>query len=141
MICLTETLAGEVRSEGERAYPNECCGVLLGVLGENEEKSVTQILPILNEFSEGEQYHRFLITPENMLDAEKKARALKLDVLGFYHSHPDHPARPSDFDREHALPFYSYIITAVEKGEARDFTSWILKDDRSAFVAEDVIMI
>ena len=140
MICLTETLAGEVRSEGERAYPNECCGVLLGVLGENEEKSVTQILPILNEFSEGEQYHRFLITPENMLDAEKKARALKLDVLGFYHSHPDHPARPSDFDREHALPFYSYIITAVEKGEARDFTSWILKDDRSAFVAEDVII-
>jgi len=140
MIYLTEILAGEIRSEGERAYPNECCGVLLGVLGEEGEKSVTQILPISNEFSEGEQYHRFLITPENMLDAEKKARALKLDVLGFYHSHPDHPARPSDFDREHALPFYSYIIISVEKGKARDFTSWILEDDRSAFIAEDVII-
>jgi len=140
MICLTDVLMEEIRSEGEKAYPNECCGVILGVLGEDGEKSVTQILPISNEFSEGEQYHRFLITPENMLVAEKKARALKLDVLGFYHSHPDHPARPSDFDREHALPFYSYIIVAVEKREARDFTSWILKDDRSAFIAEDVII-
>jgi proteasome lid subunit RPN8/RPN11 len=75
-----------------------------------------------------------------MLEKEKKARALKLDVLGFYHSHPDHPARPSDYDREHALPFYSYIIVAVEKGEARDYTSWVLKDDRSAFVEENVII-
>jgi len=142
VICLTDVLAEEIRSEGEKAYPNECCGVLLGLLGETGEKSVVQILPISNEFSEGEQYHRFLITPENMLDAEKKARALKLDVLGFYHSHPDHPAKPSDYDREHALPFYSYIITEIEKGEARGFgfTSWILMDDRSAFIAEDVII-
>ncbi|MDR1868947.1 MAG: M67 family metallopeptidase [Treponema sp.] len=140
MLNITKSLQDEIKSEGEKAYPNECCGVLLGTLGESEEKSITQILPISNEFSEGEQYHRFLITPENMLDAEKKARSLKLDVLGFYHSHPDHPAKPSDFDREHALPFYSYIITAVEKGKARDFTSWILKDDRSAFIEEDVII-
>ena len=140
MICLTDVLAEEIRSEGEKAYPNECCGVLLGLLGETGEKSVVQILPISNEFSEGEQYHRFLITPENMLVAEKKARSLKLDVLGFYHSHPDHPARPSDYDREHALPFYSYIIVALEKGEAKEMTSWVLKDDRSAFVAEDVII-
>ena len=140
MLNITKSLQDKINSEGEKVYPNECCGVLLGTLGENEEKSITQILPISNEFSEGEKYHRFLITPENMLDAEKKARSLKLDVLGFYHSHPDHPAKPSDFDREHALPFYSYIITAVEKGEARDFTSWILRDDRSAFIAENVII-
>jgi len=140
MIYLTEILAWEIGSEGKKAYPNECCGVLFGVLGETGEKSVTQILPMSNEFSEGEQYHRFLITPENMLDAEKKARALKLDVLGFYHSHPDHPAMPSDYDREYALPFYSYIITAVERGEAKEVTSWTLKDDRSAFIAEDVII-
>jgi len=140
MLRITKHLQDKINSEGEKAYPNECCGVLLGTLGENEEKSITQILPISNEFSEGEQYHRFLITPENMLDAEKKARSLKLDVLGFYHSHPDHPAKPSDYDREHALPFYSYIITAVEKGKAKDFTSWILRDDRSAFIAENVII-
>ena len=137
---MTGFLLDEIKSEGEKVYPNECCGVLLGTLSEMGEKSITQILPISNEFSEGEQYHRFLITPENMLDAEKKARALKLDVLGFYHSHPDHPAKPSDFDREHALPFYSYIITAVEKGTAKEVTSWILKDDRSEFISEDVII-
>jgi len=140
VICLTDISAGEIRSEGEKAYPDECCGVLLGALGETGEKSVTQILPVSNEFSQGEQYHRFLITPENMLDAEKKARTFKLDVLGFYHSHPDHPAKPSDYDREHALPFYSYIITALEKGEAKEVTSWVLKDDRSEFIAEDVII-
>jgi len=138
MLNITKSLQDEIKSEGEKAYPDECCGVLLGVLGETGEKSVTKILPVSNEFSQGEQYHRFLITPENMLAAEKKARALKLDVLGFYHSHPDHPARPSDYDREHALPFYSYIITMVEKGEAKEITSWVLKDDRSAFIAEDV---
>ena len=141
VICLTDVLVGEIKREGEKAYPDECCGVLLGVLGRTGEKSVTQILPVSNEFSEGEQYHRFLITPENMLDAEKKARSLKLDVLGFYHSHPDHPAKPSDYDREHALPFYSYIITAVEKGEAKEVTSWTLKDDRSEFVFEEILII
>jgi len=137
-VVIAGGVLNEIKAEGKKAYPNECCGILFGSLDEKGEKTVTQILPIKNEFSEGEQYHRFLITPENMLDAEKKARALKLDVLGFYHSHPDHPAKPSDFDREHALPFYSYIITSVEKGEALDFTSWILKDDRSAFDLEEI---
>jgi len=139
-VFISGEVLDEIKIEGEKAYPNECCGVLLGVLAEDGNKSVTQILPIVNEFSQGEQYHRFLITPENMLDAEKKARSLKLDVLGFYHSHPDHPAKPSDYDRDHALPFYSYIITAVEKGKANQTTSWILLDDRSAFITENVII-
>ena len=140
MLYITKPLKDEIKSEGKKTYPNECCGILFGSLGETGEKVITRILPIENAHSESEQYHRFLITSADMLDAEKKARTLKLDVLGFYHSHPDHPAKPSDFDREHALPFYSYIITAVENGEARDFTSWVLKDDRSAFIAEDVII-
>jgi proteasome lid subunit RPN8/RPN11 len=140
MLYITEVLMNEINGEGKKAYPDECCGILFGLLDEAGDKTVTQILPIENEFSQGEQYHRFLITPENMLSAEKKARSLKMDVLGFYHSHPDHPAKPSDFDREHALPFYSYMITAVEKGEAKETTSWILEDDRSAFIAEYIII-
>jgi len=139
-VVISGIVLDEIKVEGEKAYPNECCGILFGSLDEAGEKTVTRILPVANEFSQGEQYHRFLITPENMLDAEKKARVLKIDVLGFYHSHPDHPAKPSEYDREHALPFYSYIITAVEKGEAKETTSWILLDDRSAFVTEDVII-
>jgi len=138
MLHITKDLLDEIKSEGEKAYPNECCGILFGLLGETDEKTVTRIQSIVNAHSENEQYHRFLITPENMLEAEKKARTLKLDVVGFYHSHPDHPARPSDFDREHALPFYSYIITAVEKGAAKEVTSWNLQDDRLEFIAEKV---
>jgi len=139
-VFIAGDLLNAIKGEGEKAYPNECCGVLLGSLDEMGEKAVTRILPIVNEFSEGEQYHRFLITPENMLDAEKKARSLKLDVLGFYHSHPDHPAKPSDYDREHALPFYSYMITEVEKAKAKETTSWILKDDRSSFDLEEITL-
>ena len=140
MLFISGELLDAIKAEGEKAYPNECCGILFGLSGEAEEKTVMCIQPIVNAHSEDEQYHRFLITPENMLEAEKKARTLKLDVVGFYHSHPDHPARPSDFDREHALPFYSYIITAVEKGAAQEVTSWNLRDDRLEFNAEKVII-
>jgi proteasome lid subunit RPN8/RPN11 len=138
-LYINDVLENEIKSEGEKAYPNECCGILFGILSE-EKKTVTQILPIGNEYSENEQYHRFLIAPEQMMQAEKQARAKRLDVLGFYHSHPDHPARPSDFDREHALPFYSYVITAVEKSKAKETTSWILKDDRTQFLAEEIFV-
>jgi proteasome lid subunit RPN8/RPN11 len=72
------------------------------------------------------------------MKAELEARKRKLEVLGFYHSHPDHPARPSDYDREFALPFYSYIITAVDKGKAGDFTSWELTTNREQFLPEEI---
>jgi proteasome lid subunit RPN8/RPN11 len=99
---------------------------------------VEAIVPIENAWDAGEQYHRFQISPEDMMQAEREARKRGLDVLGFYHSHPDHPARPSDFDREQALPFYSYIITAVEQGRAGELASWELKTDRSEFLVEAI---
>ncbi|MCL2267264.1 MAG: M67 family metallopeptidase, partial [Treponema sp.] len=91
------------------------------------------------------QYHRFLITPEEMLKAEKTARIRKQDVIGFYHSHPDHPAVPSDYDKEHALPFYSYIIVSVNKDKDRqlpvseELTSWELTADRKKFESENIL--
>jgi proteasome lid subunit RPN8/RPN11 len=81
---------------------------------------------------------RYLIAPEDMLDAEKEARRLGIDIIGVYHSHPDHPARPSEFDREHAFPWYSYVIVSVQKGEPENLTAWVLKDDRSSFDHEDL---
>lgn len=140
MLYITKLLEADIKTTGEKAYPNECCGVLLGLISDAGDKTITKILPIVNAHSENEQYHRFLITPDNMLDSEKKARALSLDVLGFYHSHPDHPAHPSNFDREHALPFYSYVITAVEKGVGKEVTSWLLKDDRTEFIKEEILV-
>jgi proteasome lid subunit RPN8/RPN11 len=138
MIYIEKALAQDIKREGEKAYPNECCGVLLGETLKDGGKKLKMIEPIGNSREESEQYHRFLITPQELMKAELKARSLKLDVLGFYHSHPDHPAKPSDYDREHALPFYSYVITQVNKGEAEDFTSWELTEDREEFNLEEI---
>ncbi|MDR0220102.1 MAG: M67 family metallopeptidase [Lachnospiraceae bacterium] len=138
MIFVDNALADAIRREGERAYPNECCGVLLGDIDENDHKVLHLIEPIVNSREEGEQYHRFLITPEDIMRAEQKARSLKMDVLGFYHSHPDCPAKPSDYDKEHALPFYSYIILSVFEGVAGETTSWELDSDRAGFHVEEI---
>ena len=143
MIYISEEIKKLIRLEGERAYPNECCGVIMGkvIFGEDggeTVKSAISIEAITNASDEGEQYHRFLITPEAMLKAELEARRRKLDIVGFYHSHPDHPAAPSEYDKEHALPFYSYVIVSVINGEAKDFTSWELSDDRESFNSEKI---
>jgi len=139
-----------IRQHGARDYPSECCGVLLGKV-EGDAKHVTEVvalknlrhdpsraqelLPVDDPGRETER-NRFLIDPLDQLRVEKDARARGLDVLGYYHSHPDHPARPSNYDRDHAWPWYSYVIIAVEQGVPKDFTSWVLTDDRSAFGAE-----
>jgi proteasome lid subunit RPN8/RPN11 len=98
-----------------------------------------EFLPVNDPGRETER-NRFLIHPLEQLRVEKDARARGLDVLGYYHSHPDHPARPSNYDREHAWPWYSYVIISVERGSPRDLTSWVLAEDRSAFAPEHVEM-
>ncbi|MDR1411191.1 MAG: M67 family metallopeptidase [Spirochaetaceae bacterium] len=138
MIALPAGLAAAIKKEGEAAYPDECCGILLGRLSGGGRKTAEGIVPIVNAREAGERHHRFRIEPEDLMRAEKEAREQGRDVLGFYHSHPDHPARPSDYDREHALPFYSYIIVAVGQGKAGELTSWELAADRSAFLQEDI---
>jgi proteasome lid subunit RPN8/RPN11 len=82
--------------------------------------------------------NRFEVTPEDVRLAEKAASEKRLDLIGWYHSHPDAPARPSEFDREHAWPWYSYIIVSVQKGEPKDMNSWRLQDDRAAYDAEPI---
>jgi proteasome lid subunit RPN8/RPN11 len=138
MLILPNEQENTIRNDGASAYPNECCGVLIGSIDDAGTKTVKLAQAIINSREDGEQYHRFLITPEDMLSAEMAARSLKLDVVGFYHSHPDHPAAPSGYDKEHALPFYSYVIVSVEKGAAKDLTSWELSADRAAFSQETV---
>jgi proteasome lid subunit RPN8/RPN11 len=139
MLFLSSEHEKIVRVDGENAYPNECCGVLIGEVDSAGVKIVKHAEAIHNAFEDDEQYHRFLIKPEDMLNAEKTARVMKLDVIGFYHSHPDHPAIPSDYDRDHALPFYSYVIVSVEKGEAKDLASWELTANRAEFISEIIL--
>ena len=138
MIVLSARWEDSIRKEGEKSYPNECCGILLGRIGDDGSRVVEDLIPIENAWAPGEHYHRFQIEPEDMMRAEREARRRGLEALGFYPSHPDHPALPSDFDREQALPFYSYIITAVEKGRAGAIASWELKTDRSEFLEETI---
>jgi proteasome lid subunit RPN8/RPN11 len=131
---LNDALVEEIRREGERAYPAECCGVLAGRLG--AVKEVLRLVPATNRRTDDP--HRYLISPDDLRRIEAELRSLGLEVLGCYHSHPDHPAAPSPFDTEQAWPWYSYIIVRVERGRAAELTSWVLDDDRSIMRAESV---
>ncbi len=119
-----------IRRHGAETYPNECCGALIGRDG---VVSAAHALP--NTTEEGPR-RRFMVRPQDYRDAERRASDSGGELLGFYHSHPDHPARPSQYDLDHAWPFFSYIIVAVRAGVPEDMTSWRLRDDRSAFDQE-----
>ena len=131
---LKETLAEEIRREGERAYPAECCGVLAGRAG--EAKEVVRLVPTRNRRTDDP--HRYLISPDDLRQIVVEVGSSGLEVLGCYHSHPDHPAAPSAFDTEQAWPWYSYIIVRVDRGRAAELTSWVLDDDRSMMHPESV---
>jgi len=141
MMNLTIEIEKQIRQQGEKIYPSECCGIIFGSINRQESKTVSAIEPIRNSKEESEQYHRFLITADEMLLAEQKARKLKVEILGFYHSHPDCEAVPSEYDKNYALPFYSYIILSVQEGIAKELNSWELAIDRSQFNAEIINII
>jgi proteasome lid subunit RPN8/RPN11 len=143
VIVLTAEVERRIREEGERGWPNECCGFVLGAL-ENGGKRADFVLPVENNWEAGEQYHRFVISPEDFMRAEAEARRGKKELLGIYHSHPDHPARPSGYDKEQALPFYSYLIVSVRGStagpRAEELTSWELSDKRDQFLEEKITL-
>lgn len=128
---------------GAEAYPEECCGVLIGRCqlegadGAEGSTVIEQLLSVDNERADS-RHNRYVITPETVLAAQKQARAAGLDIVGYYHSHPDHPARPSEFDREHAWPGISYLIVSVQQGRAEVARSWRLTDDRERFDEEPI---
>lgn len=140
-LWISAHLAEKVRAHGAETYPHECCGALLGRDSEFEnQEAVREVLglfPLVNR-REDSPRNRFSVTAEDVLDADKAAQAQGLDVVGWYHSHPDHPARPSQYDREHAWPWYSYIIISVQNGAPQDMTSWRLNDDRHEFSPEGI---
>ena len=121
-----------IRRHGRESYPHECCGALIG-----RGQLVREAWALPNTTTEGPR-HRFLVRPADYRAAERRARELGAELLGFYHSHPDHPARPSSYDLDHAWPVFAYVIVAVEGGEPRALTSWRLREDRSAFDEEPV---
>jgi proteasome lid subunit RPN8/RPN11 len=126
-VTLDSGVAVAIRKHGEATYPHECCGALVGTDGR-----VRSAVELPNTTEEGPR-RRFLVRPSDYRLAEQKASELGAELLGFYHSHPDHPARPSQFDLDHAWPNFAYVIVAVASGAARDMTVWFLKEDRTNF--------
>ncbi|MDB5298805.1 MAG: Mov34/MPN/PAD [Phycisphaerales bacterium] len=136
VLILTESLRRQIEAEGVAAYPNECCGILIGrdlTEGGATLRVVERLEPGRNVFEKEEQYHRFSIDPAQQLKAERAAEQEGKLVLGYYHSHPDHPARPSEYDRQHAWPFYSYVIVAIANRIPAAMTSWVLDDQTETF--------
>ncbi len=137
-VVLTAEQRAAIDRHAEATYPDECCGVILGRQVDGK-RIVEALVEIENQWDEVERRRRFLITPKQYMQAEKQATAAGLDLLGFYHSHPDAPARPSEFDREHAWPFYSYLIAGVSNGKTVELTGWQLKDDRTGYEQAEVV--
>jgi proteasome lid subunit RPN8/RPN11 len=136
MLSLPKRLVEQITAHVENAYPEEGAGFLLGRYGE-----VVEIIPLSNAREDEARHNRYLITPEDYLKAELKAAELGVDLIGVFHSHPDCPNVPSEFDREWAQPFFSYVITRVDEGKAVSHRSWRLAEDRSKYDEEEIEMI
>jgi proteasome lid subunit RPN8/RPN11 len=142
-LAMNQDIAERIRRHGGETFPYECCGALLGRDSAAAEtvpavsREVLQLFPLVNRRDDSPR-NRFAVSAEDVRDAEKAAREQGLEVIGWYHSHPDHPARPSDFDREHAWPWYSYVIVSVMGGAPAEMTSWRLHDDRQNYSPEAI---
>jgi proteasome lid subunit RPN8/RPN11 len=136
-LLLPAELRKQIEDEGVAAYPNECCGILIG---SEKLRKVDRIVPMANAFDPQERYHRFSIDPLLLASTEESAAAEGKAVIGFYHSHPDHPARPSEYDRTHVPPwnFYSHVIVAIEKKRPAAMTCWVFNEDTEQFDEQSI---
>lgn len=142
---MSEACAEKIGAHAVKTYPEECCGALLGsdARGEGgveQTRVVLEVIPLANRRKDSPQ-NRFEVSPRDVIEVERRADARGLKVVGWYHSHPDHPARLSQYDREHGWPWYSYVIVSVQNGAATEMKSWTLRDDRGEYVEEEIVVI
>jgi proteasome lid subunit RPN8/RPN11 len=139
---LSQQLYNELRAHGEETYPHECCGILLGKSeSDAEDINVAQLLRAGNTRTDS-AHNRYHIAPQELISAQRQARKAGLDIVGFYHSHPDHPAQwsPTDFAEAHWLGC-AYVITAIEQGRAQTTNSFLLTgttEDDKAFTNQPI---
>ena len=126
-----------IHEHAREAYPEECAGALVGI-DTGGVRVVVDVWQAENTHEE-ERSRRFLIEPLTIKKFEEQAEEREMGLLGFYHSHPDHPAEPSEYDREHAWPGYSYVIASVSGENVEDMRSWTLRDDRSGYDEEPIV--
>ena len=135
MLCIDSEKLRYIEILTIKSYPSECCGLLVGT--NSPEKRVVEVCPVPN--SNFERAHdRFIIERCDFETVDKKATKNGMQIIGVYHSHPDHPAVPSLYDAEHACSWFSYIIVAVEKGEKTVVRSWVFREENKQFEEEEV---
>ena len=127
----------QIEGHGESTYPNEGAGFMLGLLADDRIE-INEILPLENQREDEAQHNRYELSPVDFLRAEKEADRLGLSLVGVFHSHPDHPAIPSEFDRDHAWPHFSYLISSIQGGKAKVTRAWRLREDRSMFDEDEI---
>ena len=138
MIKISKEAIGKIELHGKKTYPEECCGVMLG-RSDGDRQTVYDIVEFDNNQDENRR-RRFFVTPKQYLQAERLASENSLELLGFYHSHPDHPAIPSEYDRDHALPWFTYVIVSIMDREAKGIAAWLLSEDRSHFNEREMLV-
>lgn len=136
-LSLSESQVSAIRAHGEETYPHECCGFLIG----DVDGDVTRVQEVLRASNtrDDSPNNRYAIDPKELHDIDRDAHKRGLGVIGIYHSHPDVPARPSEFDREHACPWYCYAIVSVVQGNAKELLNWKLDDDGSRFIEDAIV--
>jgi len=138
-IILSSTLQQQIFQQMEATFPNEGGGFLLGSR-HADRVTIEDVIQVENTFETEEQYHRYAMTPQNWAQMEDEADERGLSLVGYYHSHPDSPAIPSEYDRAHALPNFTYIITSVMAGKAVEMLVWELDADRSKFHPQELVV-
>ena len=139
MLHIAEELIAQIHAHGARHYPEEGAGLILGKY-EVGGRTAESLIQLKNSSQPDSRHNRYIIEAKDVLAGEDQAEKLGLDVIGVFHSHPDHPAQPSDFDLEWALPNFSYIITSVCAGKAVSSRSWCISDDGS-FIEEGLFIV
>ena len=135
MLCIDKGTLSDIESQVKKSYPFECCGLLIGT--NTSEKKVVEVRPVQNKNKE-RTHDRYEIDGREFVKIDKEAAKKGLQIVGIYHSHPDHPSIPSAYDSEHAWVGYSYIIAAIEKGEKIDIRSWVFDEEKKQFEEEEI---
>ena len=144
MIHIKKEYLDDIEAHGREGFPNEVCGIILGVCGPgvsgSEGKEALELRRATNLNSD-RGHDRYELDPKDLLKAERDARDTGMEIIGFYHSHPDHPDVPSEFDRKRAWPSYSYFISSIMGGKDACTRSWLLNDETQVFEEEEIIVL
>ncbi len=138
VVVITTNQLQFMMNHARSTYPEECCGFLLG--SDSDVRRIQHVLAARN-VNQNSRRNRYNIEPMELVRADEEARRSNLNLVGIYHSHPDAPVQPSQFDLEHAWPWYTYVVLSVQNGEPRDMAAWFLTEDRSTFHLDDLKVI